>query len=160
MSIRKSRSVTVSLSLLLAALLVPACGGSSGADDPRCAALCTIKQPSTPNAGDICSQASADACLEQCAAHVKDTAAPCGDCLLDDAHFGTSSEGGGGECAFTAACPDGECTETGPGGSCTYCSSDMAAEQDCYVKTHPRREVECKTDFRDPTKCTALCAAK
>ena len=29
----------------------------------------------------------------------------------------------------------------------------------CYiVKTHPRREVECSTSFRDPLKCSALCA--
>ena len=158
MSIRACLSVA--LPALLVAILGPACGGSGGSDDARCAVLCAIKEPATPNAGDVCSQASADACLDQCAAHVLDTTAPCGDCLLDGADFGTTSEGSGGPCESTAACPDGECTETGPGGSCTFCGGDMAAEQKCYVQTHPRREVECKTDFRDPAKCTALCAAK
>jgi hypothetical protein len=159
MSIRIARSATAILTLL-APFLAPACGGSGGSSDPRCAALCTITQPDTPNVGDVCSQASADACRSQCEAHVADTTAPCGDCLLEDAEFGNVTEGGGGYCESTAACPDGECTESGPGGDCTYCTGDMAAEEQCYAKAHPRREVECKTEFRDPAKCSALCAAK
>lgn len=147
------------LSATLLALLAAACGGTSGSDDPRCAALCTIKQPSTPNVGDVCSQASADSCLEQCGAQVKDTTAACGDCLLVDADFGTGDETSGGGCGPTVACPGGECMESGPGGTCTYCSDDMTAEQNCYAMAHPRREVECKVDFRDPLKCATLCTA-
>ncbi|APR83016.1 Hypothetical protein A7982_08365 [Minicystis rosea] len=149
------------LFLAFAALHAIACGGgSSGSDDPRCAALCTIKEPAIANAGDICSQASADACLDLCAAQVKDTSAPCGACLLDDADFGTSTSGNSGECSSSASCPDGECTESGPGGTCTYCSSDQAAQQKCYVQTHPRREVACETKFRDAAECAALCTVK
>jgi hypothetical protein len=147
-------------SALLFAVLAPACGGSGGSSDPRCAALCIIMQPDTPNAGDICSEASAEACRSQCEARVADTTAPCGDCLLEDAEFGTTTDGNSGYCGPTVACPDGECTESGPGGDCTYCTSDMAAQEQCYVKTHPRREVECKTDFRDAAKCSTLCVAK
>lgn len=141
----------------LAALLAAACDGS-GSDDPRCTSLCTIKDAS---AGDVCSQASADACLEQCGAHIEGTTAACGDCLLEKAHFGTDAgTTSGGSCDPTAACPDGACTETGPGGSCTYCANDMTAAQNCYATTHPHREVTCETKFRPTTDCSALCAAQ
>lgn len=144
------------------ALLVPACGGSGGSGDARCVALCTIKEPSTPNAGDVCSQASADTCLELCGARIEGTGAVCSDCLLEDAYFGLGSSGGGGnDCVYpSSTCgTDGECTEVGPAGSCTYCASDSAAYQDCYAQVHPRREVACDVDFRDAAECSALCAA-
>jgi hypothetical protein len=149
------------LSLLVASLLVPACSSSSGGSgDPRCVAICTIEQPSTPGAGEICSQASADSCLELCGARVQGTTAACGDCLLEKADFSTGSETGGGGCDPTVACPQGECTESGWAGDCTYCAGDTAKAQACYTQTHPRREVACKTDFRDALECSALCAVK
>ena len=155
------------LALVSTIALVPsACGSSSstgGSDDPRCAAVCVIEQPSIANAGDICSQASADKCAAQCDARIEGTTAACGDCLLEDATLGggESTSSDPTECMSPSVkCgTDGECTESGPGGDCTYCSNDTAEQESCYVKTHPRREVECSPSFRDPAKCSALCAA-
>lgn len=158
----KIHSTLVLLLGLSAAILAPACGGGA-ADDPRCQSLCTIKEPSTPGAGDICSQASADACRETCGAHIQDESTVCQDCLLEGAYFGLTSEGAGNECGTSPMCPvldDVLCTDSGPGGDCQYCESDTAAKEACYKKAHPRREVECKVDFRDPAKCTDACASK
>lgn len=155
------------LALVSTIALVPsACGSSSstgGSDDPRCAAVCAIEQPPIANAGDICSQASADKCAAQCDARIEGTTAACGDCLLEDATLGGKSSGDNSpECMSPSVkCgTDSECTASGPGGDCTYCSNDKAEQESCYVKTHPRREVECSPSFRDPVKCSALCAAK
>jgi hypothetical protein len=132
--------------------------------DPRCTSLCTIQQPPVANAGDVCSQTSADKCLQECAARIEGKTAVCGDCLLQNAQFGntTGGSGPGSDCnSLSTNCPGAsECTMIGPGGTCTYCANDSAAEQNCYVQTNPRREVECPTDFRDPAVCSALCAVK
>jgi hypothetical protein len=154
---RVHHALAAVFSAALAALLV-ACGGGA-ADDPRCVSLCTIKQPPIDGAGDVCSQASADQCQKECGARIDGVATACADCLLQDAVFGGTSGGSGNDCHTDAKCPNsGLCTETGPGGSCDYCEGDMAAETNCYKQTHPRREVECSTSFRDPAKCSAVCA--
>lgn len=155
----RTRPVVVLLLAAVAAVLAPACGGASS--DPRCVALCTINEPSTPDAGDICSQASADACREQCGAQIQDEPTVCADCLLEGAYFGLGTDGGGNECQTSVKCPATSlCSDSGPGGQCDYCEGDAAAESACYKKAHPRREVECKADFRDPVKCASACAAK
>ena len=147
------------------AVLPSACsssGSTGGSDDARCAAVCAISQPPIADAGDICSQASADACAAQCDARIKDTTTACGNCLLEDARLGGDETGGNPTSCMgpSVKCgTDEECTASGPAGDCTYCSNDKAAEKSCYVKTHPRREIECSTNFRDPVKCNALCAA-
>jgi hypothetical protein len=144
-------------------LLVSACGGGSGgSSDPRCTSLCTIQQPADPNIGQVCSQTSADACLQLCGAQIAGTMAACGDCLLMDASFGTESGSSGPGCMSPSTmCPgSAECTESGWGGTCTYCMGDTAAQHACDAQVYPRQEVDCPTTFGDPTKCSALCAAK
>ena len=145
-------------------LLAFACGSSTGGgtDDPRCTQLCAIEQPVIPNVGEVCSQASADACVQQCAAHIAGTTAPCADCLLQDAFFGEETGGSSGNCMSPSTkCPtSAECTESGNGGTCTYCQDDQAAQDMCYAQAHPLQEVDCPTNFPDATKCTALCAGK
>lgn len=135
------------------------CGGGA-ADDPRCKSLCVIEEPSIEGAGDICSQASADLCREDCGARIEGVGSACASCLLEEARFSAESETGvGGPCDDSPECPEsGLCTESGPGGDCDYCGDDAAAELACYKKAHPRREVECKADFRDPKDCSDLCA--
>lgn len=156
-----SRRVLASLlAVVVPALTVAAC---SSADDPRCVALCTIKEPSTAGAYDICSQASADQCLELCAARIGDATTICADCLLDDADFGTGGiSGGGDDCVSPSSCGGSTalCTMTGRGGSCDYCEGDDAAYDACLPKVFPRRAVACETDFGDSSKCAAVCAEK
>lgn len=147
--------------VLAVAALVAACGGGA-ADDPRCVSLCTIDEPSIEGAGDICSQASADACRQSCGAQIESEDSACAACLLEDASFSRDSvSGGNGECSTSAECGinDVLCNDSGPGGTCEFCSDDEAAELECYKKTHPRREVECDVDFRDPAKCSDLCGS-
>lgn len=155
--------ILLSSSFLVAslALLIPACG--SAADDPRCESLCTIKEPSNPKIGDVCSQASADACRESCGARIQDTATLCADCLLEDAYFSAGTTGGsaGDECQTSPMCPNGSlCTMTGHAGSCDYCSDNTADETACKEKVNPRREVDCSPHFRDVVECAALCTSK
>jgi hypothetical protein len=155
---RSHHALALVLSAAFAAVLA-ACGGGS-ADDPRCVSLCTIKQPPIDGAGDICSQASADQCKQECGAHIDGVPTACADCLLQDAQFGGgTSSGGGDECHNDAKCPETTlCTETGNGTSCEYCEGDKTAEDNCYKQLHPRREVDCTASFRDPAKCSAVCA--
>jgi hypothetical protein len=143
-------------------LLMSACGGSGTSNDPRCTKLCTIEQPADPNVGEVCSQASADSCLQLCAAQIAGTMAACGDCLLMDAFFGNESGGPGDLCMSPSTkCPgSAECTTSGPGGTCTYCMGDSAGQQSCDAQVNPHQVVDCPTTFGDPTKCSALCAAK
>ena len=156
------------LALLGVGVLSVACSSSSssnsGSDDPRCVALCTIKEPSTPNAGEICSQASADQCLALCGAEITGVTATCATCLLEDADFGGGESGGsGGDCESPSPnCPSGAsyCTDSQNGVSCSYCDDDQAAQDACYAKLNPRTEVACETKFNDVTKCSSFCATK
>ncbi|MFO0590859.1 MAG: hypothetical protein U0441_25165 [Polyangiaceae bacterium] len=140
------------------ALMISACGGGA-ADDPRCVSLCTIKEPSDPTVGDVCSQESADTCRETCGARIQDTGTVCADCLLEDADFGVKSSGGTDSCVDSPMCSNTQlCTEVGPGGSCDYCYGDKAAADACYKQIHPHREVACDVRFRDAAECASLCA--
>jgi len=145
----------------LGSLFAFACGGGA-ASDPRCGAVCAVSEPPLAGAGDVCSQASADACKQECGARLSGVTSVCGDCLLQDAHLGGSAVGGVSDiCNTSPMCANGAlCTRMGRTGSCTYCEHDMAAQQACEVKVDPRREVPCTTEFRDPAKCSALCAIR
>jgi hypothetical protein len=151
-----------SLAILLALALLPAACGSStggGSDDPRCVALCTVKDATY---GDVCSQASADTCLSLCGVEIAGVTATCATCLLEDAEFGGGDTAVGGECVSpSSACPGGsQCTDTGPNGAtCTYCDNDATAQANCYAQLNPRTEVACETKFTNVTKCSAFCVA-
>lgn len=150
----------LSLLLVSLALFLPACG--SAADDPRCVSLCTIKEPSNPKIGAVCSQESADVCRESCGARIQDTATLCTDCLLEGAYFGSETTGGSlDDCQTSAMCPTGQlCTLTGATGSCDYCSDNNADKTACQEKVNARHEVTCDVSFPEVAKCAALCTSK
>lgn len=152
----KAQGVVSVLVALGVATLFSACGS----DDPRCVSLCTVKEPSTPGVGDVCSEASASSCRQECGAQIEGVSNVCAGCLLEDARFEVSSEGFSGDCQTSSMCAGSEllCTESGPGGDCQYCDGDKAAYDACYKKVHPRREIECEVRFRDPAECADICS--
>jgi hypothetical protein len=124
--------------------------------DPRCTSLCQVHDATY---GDVCSQASASSCVDQCDAQIAGTTAACSACLLQGASFETDSTvGTNNNCASSTQC-NGQDQCTLPKSGCTYCSGDMAAEQACFKKEFPRTEVACAPKFRDPAKCSSVCPA-
>jgi hypothetical protein len=144
------RRAVLAITLPFALLLAVACG-SSGASDPRCQSLCTVKDRTY---GSVCSQDSADTCADTCGAHIDGTTTACGDCLLQDAEFGTSTTTGGNSCGSDKTCGSGVLCSTSV---CSFCQGDQAAEDACVAKTYPRKEVACTPKFRDAAKCSAVC---
>ncbi len=140
---------------LLVGVALAACGSDDDpyADaDPRCAALCTIEEPPLEGAGDICSTASAESCLDQCAARIAGTTSVCGSCLLEDASFEDDDEVSPGD-----FCENGTCTMTGRAGECSYPEGDQAARDNCRRQVYPRREVACETEFEPVADCASVC---
>jgi hypothetical protein len=129
-----------------------ACGGSE--PDPRCLAVCEIREPAVEGAFDICSQSSASACVDQCAARIEGVESVCGTCLLEQAYFGTGPDDGP-----NGMCENGSCTMYGddPGESCTFDEGDQAAIEDCYRQLFPRREVDCSPSFQPVSGCSGVC---
>ena len=138
-------------------LFVAAC--SSGGDDPftdadpRCATTCAIHEPSVAGAGDVCSTASAELCLETCAVRIAGVDTLCASCLLENSYFDT----GGGDGEGTDYCDSQTCTMTGRSGTCTYPYGNVTAHDACYRQVNPRREVACEADFRPVTECATVC---
>jgi hypothetical protein len=130
-------------------------GGHGGAD-PRCERLCEIDMPALEGAYDVCSDESAQDCLEVCAVQIADTTGLCRSCLLEDAQFPAGSGGGGGSGTFGGS--ERTVTIQGPGGTCTYTAGDEAEEEACIRQVHPRRIVECEVEFRPVSECQAICA--
>ena len=137
--------------LMILALVLIGCGGGGESVDPRCASLCVIEEPPIEGAGDICSQASADLCIDECQVRIADTSSTCATCVLEDASFGDDNDSPGDFCM------NGTCTVTGREGECMYPEGDTAAREDCERQVNPRRDVECDTDFRPVEECAALC---
>lgn len=135
---------------LLAAL--SACGSSD--PDPRCLSVCEIREPAVEGAFDICSQSSADTCVNECTARIDGVETVCGTCLLEQAYFGTGPDDG-----INGMCENGSCTMYGddPGETCTYTEGDAAAIENCYRQLFPRREVDCSTSFRPVSECASVC---
>lgn len=132
------------------------CGTSTGATDPRCQTLCAVKQPALSGAYDVCSDASAAACAQDCTARIAGQKTVCQSCLLEKACF---KPGGCGATSSDAGCNNGQCTITGRVGSCTYPAGDQAAADNCIRQVYPRRTVECAPTYRSVTECAALCPA-
>ena len=167
-ALRFRHGVVCLVAVLGATSLASACGGGEddgggddgGSTDPRCVELCEIDEPSLEGAYDVCSAESAKQCKASCDARIEDVSSACASCLLEDADFGLGgSSGFGDECsAPSPECGQGaRCTIAGHGGECSYCEGDQAAEEACIRQAHPRREVDCDADFRDPAECAELC---
>ena len=142
---------------LLASLAVVAAACGSNDDpftdaDPRCAAICTIDEPAIAGAGDICSTASAELCLDTCAVRIGGVDTLCASCLLEQSYFGT-----GGESGDSDYCDTQTCTMTGRAGTCTYPYGNQQAREACMRQVDPRREVACEADFRPVTECATVC---
>jgi len=130
------------------------CGGDSSVD-ARCKTLCTIKEPSISGAYDICSQASADSCLADCAAHISGVSTLCASCLLEDSCFNVSCGDSANDPVF---CSSGQCTITGRAGSCNYPEGNKSAYENCVRQVEPRREVQCQPAYQAITKCGTACS--
>ena len=160
-------SVMKELSMKLLLVLTPfiamaaACGNDANdgepAADPRCDSLCTIKEPELEDAYDVCSQASAQRCLRDCAARLVDVSSVCASCLVEEACFdvqcGPHKGPGGVDCDSS-----GVCTIYGREGSCSYPAGNQAALEDCLRQVYPRREVECTPEYRPVAGCAAVCS--
>ncbi len=141
-------------------VLASGCGSGSDADpytdaDPRCAAVCAIDEPAVEGAGDVCSEDSAAACVDQCEARIVDVSTVCATCLLEETSFGDEVLPGSHWC-------DGDtlrCTIEGRNGSCNYSYGDQAGLENCLRQVYPRREVDCDVDFRPVNDCAEVCAA-
>jgi hypothetical protein len=143
-------------SILLALTMVLACGGDDDpyADaDPRCAAICQVREPELDGAYDVCSTASARSCVDQCEVRIAGTPTVCASCLLEGAEFDAPDEIGDGD-----SCADGTCTISGREGTCSYREADPAARDACIREVYPRREVSCEVYFRSVEQCTASCS--
>jgi hypothetical protein len=141
----------------LVVLSSPACGGGTDenrAADPRCISLCTVGQPEVEGAFDVCSEASAEQCQQECSARIADTETLCASCLLEDACFAPDC-GGSDDPDFCDS--SGQCTVSGREGTCTYSMGDEAARADCLRQVFPRRSVECTTEYRSLSECSAEC---
>jgi len=137
-----------------AVVLFSACGLFGGVD-PRCETLCVIQEPSLSGAYDICSQASADRCKQDCDAHIKDVTSTCASCLLEQATFSVPPVSSSGD-----VCNAGTCTTTGRAGSCDYPQGNDAARDDCIRQVSPRREVECTPTYRPVSECNSTCLTR
>jgi hypothetical protein len=142
-------------------LSLAACGGAGDGSevdtsdhDPRCVATCPETMPQYDGVGAVCDAASRAQCLDECEARIAGLPTLCQSCLLEDSCFGPDgcfgSQTGG-------SCNESTCTLTSDFGSCTYTTSDHAAELACLQKVDPRREVGCTPDFQPTTKCASVC---
>lgn len=130
-----------------------------GSDDSRCASLCEVQDKTE---GDVCSQASADACIEACNDQIGGVETVCANCLLEDAEFLPPVEGGGDndECKSDTTCLSGfGCVAARNGQTCKYCEGDIPAKSACDKQLNPLREVQCTAKFNDTANCTAQCGS-
>ncbi|WP_394822265.1 hypothetical protein [Pendulispora albinea] len=151
---------TVGLAGMLVALL--ACSGddddASTNVDPRCVQLCTIKEPSRPDAYDICSEQSARTCRSTCAARLTGTSGACSQCLLDKAYFGAYEPGASCSGRSTECGGGTQCTLTGSGGKCSYCENDPSRRDACIREAHPRRTIDCTAHYEPVSACASFCS--
>lgn len=131
-------------------LSLSACG-TLGAIDPRCESLCIVKEPAVSGAYDICSQASAERCKQDCSKRIEKQASLCATCQLERAQFYSDTS------STPTSCTGGACTMSGRTGSCTYQEDDKPAHDNCSRQVSPRREVECIVYYRPVMECASLC---
>jgi hypothetical protein len=152
---------------LSCAVLMAACGGSSsesaddapGEDiDPRCERLCTIREPEIAGAFDVCSEASAADCRDECQARIADVEGVCATCLTADACFDTECAGGGDDPFIVCYSETDTCVVSGPGGECSYPDGNRTAREDCIRRAFPRREVACSAEYPPFSSCAGVCA--
>ena len=140
--------------LVLAITTTGACGcGGGSSTDPRCNSVCAITEPDIAGAFDVCSAASTDACKQECSARIADVTSLCALCLVEDAHLG------GAEDSVADGCDQTQCTVTGREGTCSYPVGDQAASEDCLRQVYPRRTVDCTTEYRPVSECSAECGS-
>ncbi|MBL4633028.1 MAG: hypothetical protein JKY56_04105 [Kofleriaceae bacterium] len=139
-------------SILLLGLL--SCGSDSADEnlDPRCQSICIIDEPSLDGAFDICSEASAGLCKDECTVRIEEATSLCATCLLEDADFGVGIRAGSSD-----FCDNGICQKIGREGTCTYTQGDDQARDDCSRQVFPRREVHCDTEYAPVLDCSAIC---
>ncbi len=142
----------------LVCLVATACGGDGDDDpyagaDPRCAQACAIETPSLEGAYEVCSTASARACVDVCEARIAGMSSLCASCLLEDARFETDDP------VIPFDCDGTTCRYTGWGGTCTFPEGDLEAREDCARTAYPRREVACEPRWRPVAECASTCAS-
>jgi hypothetical protein len=134
-------------------------GCSTGSDgrvdaDPRCEVICAIREPPLDGAGDICSADSAEQCRAECDIRIDDLSSLCATCLLEYACFAPSCSG---EVPPGEDCSETVCVVRGRAGECSYNRGDAAARDACVRQVNPRREVDCRAQYRAVNDCAALC---
>lgn len=126
--------------------------------DPRCSNLCRISQPAISGAGEVCSAASAQACLTQCTARIASAKSLCASCLLEGARFGRLESGVPGSCSTDRTCSSElRCEFIGRMGTCSYCAYDQTQLAACQRMVNPLQIVECPTSFGDAAGCGEFC---
>lgn len=149
---------STTIGIIIIGLIGINCSGTDSVDhdknlDPRCQSICIIEEPYLDGAFDICSEASAGLCKDECSARIEAVSSLCAICLLEDAYFGLGERVGTSD-----FCTNGQCEKTGRAGTCTYPQGDDQAEEDCARQVYPRREVHCDAEFAPVQDCAALCS--